>query len=225
MATFADLMSLLLTFFVLLLSFASVEQSKFNVAMTSLRGALGVLNSRQGAAVPISNMPMFQIGKGRIDQVVEQMVDSIQSELKAMGIMDMLQVSQNRERLHFTISEPLLFSPGSADLNPAVDPLMSIIAEILNMVPFEVRVEGHTDNIPISTARFPSNWELSFARGKAMAEKFMQYGVSPSRFQIIGYGEYRPVADNDTPAGRGLNRRVEIIVNLRDEIRRSLIED
>jgi chemotaxis protein MotB len=224
MATFADLMSLLLTFFVLLLSFASVEQSKFNVAMTSLRGALGVLNSRQGAAVPISNMPMFQIGKGRIDQVVEQMVTSIQSELRGMGMLDMMQVSQTHDRLQFTISEPLLFVPGSSDLNPAVDPLMAIIAEILNMVPFEVRIEGHTDNIPISTVRFPSNWELSFSRGKALADRFAHYGVSPSRFQIIGYGEYRPVADNSTSAGRSLNRRVEIMVNLREEVRRSILD-
>jgi chemotaxis protein MotB len=225
MATYADMVTLLLTFFVLLLSFATMEQVKFNVAMTSLRGALGVLNSRQGVSVPVSNMPQFQIGRGRLDQVVEQMVQQIQSELRQMNLADLLQVNQTRDRLHFTLSEPLLFESGRAEVRQEADEILSVIAEIINMIPFEVRVEGHTDNIPIRTARFPSNWELSFGRGLALTQKFMEFGVNPSRFQVIGYGEHRPLAENTTAQGRAINRRVEVIINLRDEVRRSILPD
>ena len=137
--------------------------------------------------------------------------------------MELLQAQQNRDFLHFNIAEPLLFESGQAIIRQEADAILSSIAEILNTVPFEIRVEGHTDNIPISTARFPSNWELSYARALALTNRFIEHGVNASRFQVIGYGEFRPMADNTTPQGRGLNRRVEIIVNLREEIRRTLL--
>ena len=223
MATYADMVTLLLTFFVLLLSMATIEQTKFAVAMTSLRGALGVMNSRQGVSIPISNMPMFQIGRGRIDQVLEQQVQQIMDQVRDENLIELLQAQQNRDFLHFNIAEPLLFESGQAIIKEEASEILAAIAEILNTVPFEIRVEGHTDNIPISTVRFPSNWELSYARALALTNRFIEHGVNPSRFQVIGYGEYRPMADNATPQGRGLNRRVEIIVNLRDEIRRTLL--
>jgi chemotaxis protein MotB len=223
MATYADMVTLLLTFFVLLLSFASMEQQKFAVAMTSLRGALGVMNSRQGVSIPISNMPMFQIGRGRIDQVVEMQVQKILEQAKIEELLDMLTAHQTKDFLHFNIAEPMLFNSGEAVIKSAADTLLKAIAEILNTVPFEIRIEGHTDNIPISTFRFPSNWELSYARALALSLRFVEHGVNPSRFQVIGYGEFRPIADNATPQGRGLNRRVEVYVNLRDEVRRTLL--
>jgi chemotaxis protein MotB len=223
MATYADMVTLLLTFFVLLLSFASIEQQKFAVAMTSLRGALGVMNSRQGVAIPISNMPMFQIGRGRVDLVVEQQVQSIMEHVREHDMMELLQAHQNRDFLHFNISEPLLFETGQAEIKAEANAILAAIAEILIPLPFEVRIEGHTDNIPISTARFPSNWELSYARSLALTSRFIEHGVAPARFQVIGYGEFRPMADNTTAQGRAINRRVEIFVNLRDEVRRTLL--
>jgi chemotaxis protein MotB len=223
MATYADMVTLLLTFFVLLLSFATMEQTKFNVAMTSLRGALGVMNSRQGVSIPISNMPMFQIGRGRIDAMVEQQVQNVMEQVREQDLIELLQAHQNRDFLHFNIAEPLLFESGQAVIKPEADAILYAISEILNMVPFEVRVEGHTDNIPISTLRFPSNWELSYARSIALIQRFIYHGVNPARFQAIGYGEHRPMADNATAQGRAINRRVEIFVNLREEVRRTLL--
>jgi len=112
----------------------------------------------------------------------------------------------------------MLFTSGSADLRLESSEILEQISRVLNMVSFEVRVEGHTDNIPISTERFPSNWELSQARALSVVRRFIENGVEPSRFQVIGYGEYRPKATNDTPEGRTINRRVEISVNLQSEI-------
>ena len=223
MSTYSDMVTLLLTFFVLMLSMANMEEQKFTAAMTSLKGALGLLNSAAGASIPITTMPMFQVGKGQNDQIIEQVLEQVQMELKLTGMQDMLRIDKTKDRLHFTISEPMLFDSGRAELKPSADSLLIVISNILAMVPFEVRIEGHTDNIPIHTVRFPSNWELSYARGKALAERFQSRGVAPSRFQIIGYGEFRPIADNTTPIGRGLNRRTEIFVNLREEVRQSIL--
>jgi len=223
MSTYSDMVTLLLTFFILLLSFATMEQVKFDVAMTSLRGALGLLNSRQGSAVPISNLPNFQVGQGRADQQMEQMMQQVAQQLQASNLQDFMQVDQTKDRLHINIAEPMLFDSGSADIKAAADTLLKLVADILNIVSFEVRIEGHTDNVPMRSARYPSNWELSFGRGVALARKFMQFGVAPERFQVVGYGEYRPIADNDTREGRAINRRVDIYVNLRAEPRQALL--
>lgn len=223
MNTYGDMMTLLVTFFVLLISYSTIEQKKFTMAMTSLRGALGVMTSSQGVSLPVSSMPMFQIGKGRIDQIIENIIQQIREQLQRSGMQDQVRMTQSKDQIHFSISEPLLFNSGQAEVKPTADSLLVLIAEILNTVPFEIRVEGHTDNIPIRTARFPSNWELSFARGIALTRKMIDFGVSPERFQVIGYGEYRPIADNTSNQGRALNRRVEIYVNLREGIRRSLM--
>jgi len=223
MATYSDMVTLLLTFFILLLSFANMEQTKFDIAMTSLRGALGLLNSRQGSAIPISNLPNFQVGQGRTDQQVEQMIQQVTQQLQASNLQDLMQVDQTKDRLHLNIAESMLFDPGKADIKPAADSLLKLVANILNLVNFEIRIEGHTDNIPIHTARFPSNWELSYGRSVALASKFYQFGVNRERFQLIGYGEFRPIADNDTREGRAINRRVDIYVNLRSEVRQAIL--
>ncbi len=223
MNTYGDMMTLLVTFFVLLISFSSTEQNKFAMAMSSLSGSLGVLSSARGKIVPISSIPVFKMGRKENDQA--QAVDEAIKELKdltdKLGMRGMLTSSREKDQIHFVISEPLIFATGSADLKKeALEPLI-LISKILNFFPYEIRVEGHTDNVPISKPQYPSNWELSFARGLAIAKLFQSEGVSPSRFQIIGYGEFKPIADNKTEEGKALNRRVEIFVNIKPEIKRN----
>ena len=223
MNTYGDMMTLLVTFFVLLISYSTIESKKFTMAMSSLRGALGIMASSVGSAIPITNMPMFDVGKKQQEQVIEKQIDSIKDLINAGGLADMVQVSSNKDMLHFNIASPMLFDSGTAVVKTSADSVLHVMAEILNLVTFEIRVEGHTDNEPIHSLQFPSNWELSYARALATAQKFMDFNVNPERFQIIGYGEHRPEADNSTVEGRSINRRVEVIVNLRDEIRKSLI--
>ncbi|MCL2062796.1 MAG: OmpA family protein [Candidatus Cloacimonetes bacterium] len=222
MATFCDMSTLLLTFFVLLMSMATIEQVKFTLAMNSLRGALGIM-SATGTAIPITRMPLVQIGTARAEQEIEQQLQELQEMLRSGGISDDIRVHQSSDVLHFTISENYLFDSGSAEVKQEAYEVLGIIARILNTVSFNVRIEGHTDNIPIHTVRFPSNWELSFARSLSISQRFATNGVDPSRFQLVGHGEFRPIADNSTPQGRAINRRVEIFVTLRDEIRSSLM--
>jgi chemotaxis protein MotB len=107
----------------------------------------------------------------------------------------------------------LLFDSGKSDLKPRGMTLLDTLAERLRTMPNEIRVEGHTDNIPIATALYPSNWELSSARATTVGRYFAEHSdIAPIRLSAAGYGEFRPVALNDTREGRARNRRVDLVV-------------
>jgi len=112
------------------------------------------------------------------------------------------------------INAPFLFPSGRAALKTGAVGVLDSLAVFLGKVPYPVRIEGHTDSIPINTARFPSNWELSAARAVAVTRALQGGGVAPDRIAAIGCGEYRPLAPNTTPEGRAENRRVEIFLKL-----------
>jgi chemotaxis protein MotB len=106
----------------------------------------------------------------------------------------------------------LLFESGSAELKPEAKAVLDTIAEILKFLPNKIRIEGHTDDRPIRSARFPSNWHLSVARALNTAYYLMSKGVNPEKISIAGYSEYRPIAPNDSEENRAKNRRVDIVI-------------
>jgi len=108
--------------------------------------------------------------------------------------------------------ERLLFESGSAELKPEAKAVLDTIAEILKLLPNKIRIEGHTDDRPIKSARFPSNWHLSVARALNTAYYLMSKGVNPEKISIAGYSEYRPIAPNDSEENRAKNRRVDIVI-------------
>jgi chemotaxis protein MotB len=110
------------------------------------------------------------------------------------------------------IRTDFLFSSGAATLAPSADSILRQISESLKPFPNPIRVEGHTDNRPINTPAYPSNWELSSARAATVVQLFMQSGIDPRRLAVIGLGEYRPTQSNDTPEGRNANRRVVLVI-------------
>jgi chemotaxis protein MotB len=110
------------------------------------------------------------------------------------------------------ISTDLLFGSGSALLSSTAVKALQGLADSLKPFPNPLRVEGHTDDLPISTAAFPSNWELSAARAASVVHLFMDRGVSPDRLSVMGFGPYRPIAPNDSASGRNANRRVEVVI-------------
>ena len=114
------------------------------------------------------------------------------------------------------ISTDILFGSGIARLSPGAGPVMQRLADTLKRWPNSIRVEGHTDDRPINTASFPSNWELSAARAASVVHLFMDRGIAPGRMAVLGFGPYRPVAANNTAAGRNANRRVELVILSRD---------
>ncbi len=224
MTTYGDMMTLLVTFFVLLISFSSIQESKFKQAMNSLQGALGVLTADGGRLIFKPQMPYYEIKRHDFDYEMEKILQQLEEITERTGTHEDVKYERSKDRIHFSIANPMLFESGSDLVKTGANELMAQIAKVLSMVPFEIRVEGHTDNIPIHTARFPSNWELSSARALAIVRQFIDQGIAPERFQAIGFGEFRPIASNDTPEGRSQNRRVEIYVNLRDEVSGKLLD-
>ena len=212
MVTYGDLMSLLLTFFVLLASFSSIELSKFKQAMGSFLGALGVLESDRGRMTYSETFVSYQTSLNRSLEWFSWFV-------QRQGLSDMVSVYESEEGLRIRISNPLLFDLGRAEVKARARELLRQIAFMLGDLPCDVVVEGHTDDLPIHTDRFPSNWELSAIRAVNVVKVLAEYGVPPGRLTAVGYGEYRPLRPNDSEEHRALNRRVEIFVRWRNDER------
>ncbi len=120
------------------------------------------------------------------------------------------------EGIQIKINDSFLFASGRAELQHGAQGILKQISTFLDGKPNVVSISGHTDSLPISTRRFPSNWHLSAARAIAVARQLQDSGISPQRISATGYGEFRPVAENDTAAGRAENRRVEIFMKFED---------
>ncbi|MDX5386331.1 MAG: flagellar motor protein MotB [Alteromonadaceae bacterium] len=264
--TFADLMSLLMCFFVLLLSFSEIDAQKFKQIAGELSKAFGVQREVPALEVPMGTSPIFdkfspappeptvvnEIRQTTTDQQpqlqtlndpTEQAVqDAIQEQMDANlaeilevlepAIMDgRINVSEDQRRIVIRVEEKGSFPSGSAQLTWEFEGLLLDMAEVLADMPGDLAVEGHTDNIPIRTERFFSNWDLSAARAAAVANVLLARDqVSPERLRVTGLADTRPRVANTTADNRAKNRRVEIIIDLsgpleEQEIRlRELIE-
>ncbi|MFZ0392054.1 MAG: OmpA family protein [Calditrichia bacterium] len=212
MVTYGDLMSLLLTFFVLILSFSSIELRKFQQAMGSLKGALGVLPREQSVVrqwEPIlPQLTDFQ--KRRIQRVVSQLRNMVKRE----GMENEVTMEATAEGVIIRIDSPILFEVGEAELKSQAYPILNKIIEMTRDWPNSIRVEGHTDNLPIHTVQYPSNWELSTARALSVLRYFLNEGkIEPERLAAVGYGEFHPLVPNSSVENRSKNRRVEIYVD------------
>ena len=217
LTTFGDLMALLLTFFVLLLSFSATEQDDFEHALGSLQGALGVLSGDPILSSPIKlHVPIV---KGDITEARPTLKDAaaeIEEEIEAEAQQENIEVLQGAEGIIIRISDQALFDSGKADLKSDLLPLLARIGGVLNRVPNPIEIEGHTDNLPISNDEFRNNHWLSNARALRVLDRLVEEaGIDQSRLSAIGYGEFKPVdpnADNNSPENRARNRRVEIKV-------------
>src|SRR6202167_4604453 len=130
------------------------------------------------------------------------------------GLIDAKMVTVRRENLwlEIEINTDILFSSGSGAVAPAAEPVLDKLPGVLKPLPNPIRGEGHTDDRPIKTAAFPSNWELSAARSASVVHEFTKAGIDPLRLEIVGFGEYHPRQSNDTVEGRNANRRVAILI-------------
>jgi chemotaxis protein MotB len=207
MVTYGDMMSLLLCFFVLILSFSSVEISKFKKAMGSLRGALGIMPTDTGSSTSRSFPQSMQNAKA-----IEALED-MEETFRKLDVTDDVQWEVTPEGVHIVMNDPVMFDLGKADLKPDVFPILQAIVKVIDAEnPEDIEVQGHTDDLPIHTSQFPSNWELSAARALNVVKYFAYKGdIPPRKLSAIGYGEYRPAYIN-TDRDRSKNRRVEIFL-------------
>jgi len=232
LVSYADFITLLFAFFVVMYAISSVNEGKYKVLSNSLVNAFNNTTAKPGGqpiaviqgAPPIQARPVFRPDKLPEQKIIEQKKAETRKQMKnvAGDIMEALKplIAQGKVRLLETsrgvtieINDSILFAPGQATLQPASISAMKAIAEVLASSDFPITIEGHTDNIPISTPQFPSNWELSAMRATTVLRLFNDGGVGAERLTAIGYGDTRPVETNTTPEGRARNRRVSILID------------
>lgn len=219
--SYGDMMTLLLTFFVLIVSFSTTELIKFRQAMGSLKGSVGVLLEQDGSSIihrerlsrPAIMETKVQVENDQNVQIKEK-IDEIVTSSMRWNIADGIGVDMREEGVNFRFSDKLLFDIGSAELRPTVYEILDKIGTMIDLFYCEVRVEGHTDNLPIYTGSYNSNWELSSERATSVARYFVeQRHIDPTRIVTVGCGEHRPLLPNTSSRNRAKNRRVEIILN------------
>lgn len=213
MVTFADLMSLLLTFFVLLLSFANMEVVKFKSAVGSIQNALGLKSVFELSDVPSGNELLDhenpQEGDGQAVQ--EQIVEELERILEQAGLQNSGTAKVSKRGVVLQLEGDLLFASGEAAISPKALPVLDALSAYIAGQSRFVDVVGHTDDVPIATAVYPSNWELSAARAGQAVRYLSEKGVKPFRMRAIGQAHTVPVSENTTPEARANNRRVEFV--------------
>lgn len=209
MVTYGDIMSLLLTFFILIVSFSSIQMAEYQKAMGSLKGALGVLKYKQ-SSVKLSPKKMIQL-KGFKNTSAGSKLKDIQTYIEKNNLADSISIEVTKNGIVIRMMNPILFDLGKANLKRRGLPLLNKIAGVARSFPNKIRVEGHTDDLPIHTPEFPSNWELSAIRAINVIHYFQDVGhISPKRLYYAGYGSNKPLVPNTSERNRAKNRRVEI---------------
>jgi len=164
---------------------------------------------------PATNGTNKNAGQGNVDAETTS-IESIKAKLDKFAADNHIQaslVSSIEERgLVVSIQETLLFASGSAVITAQARAILEKVSTVLAAAPNQIKVEGHTDNLPIHTAQFPSNWELSVIRATNVVQILQSDGITPDRLSATGYGEYRPIAANNSDAGRSKNRRIDLII-------------
>jgi len=208
--TYGDLMSLLLCFFILIVSFSNTEMVKLRKAFASLHGALGVMP--QQAIINLNNQKPMPDLTDYQRMILMKTLQGLTKFLQENDIHEEVGLELTSKGIRLRISNPLLFELGRAELKPEILPVLSKLAELTKSWPSQIRVEGHTDDLPIHTAKYPSNWWLSSARAMSVLEYFEDEGSSPLKLSAVGYAEFRPLVSNDSEESRAKNRRVEIFI-------------
>ncbi len=246
MATFGDMMSLLLTFFVLLLSFANMDVVKFRDAFGSLREALGVQTEAPGTfqakssqaiqlneleareqivEVVVEKDERAETGEKEPDDAAEDPGDSeqeqlqadIQSAIEAQSLQGLVEAVPGDNGVTIRVKGSLVFKSASDDLRSTASSLLDTILQIAEEYPYSIAVEGHTDRVPIQNDRYPSNWHLSAARAVSGVNYLIERGIDPTRLKAAGYGSTRPLVPEVDPTSRGMNRRLEFVFYHEDE--------
>ncbi len=234
--TFADMVTLLMVFFILLFAIGNVEQEKWRDIKESLREALGAdsieeLGTRQG--LDVVKQVQTQVDEKTVHAVdevgamVNREMEDIISEVEEFVFKNKLsgevRVSSDPRGAVITISDVVLFPPGSAEMTPQGRKTLRQVFDVLKQFQYNVKIEGHTDNTPIHTLRYPSNWELSAFRASEVAHMMIDDGFPPERLSVEGFAEFRPKVPNTSAENRAINRRIEVVYQ-RGSIRQRMVK-
>ena len=228
LVSYADFMTLLFAFFTTMYAVSTVDSGKLSSVAAGLHSAFDASGTDATVAphmarLPPSTMPgLLPAGKGIVGTgdgdvartaAVSDARTAIERALNDDLAAHRIQLTEDRRGLVLSIPEAGSFPAGSAEMSGAAGQVMTRLSSALQELPNTIRIEGHTDDTPIHTARFTSNWELSTARATEVVQFLIQQGgMSPDRLSAAGYGAFHPLADNASPDGRARNRRVDVIV-------------
>jgi len=234
--SYADFITLLFAFFVVMYSVSSVNEGKYRVLSKSLDDAFSSKKTVQQGNDPMAvSEGSSKINPIKLDHLMtltpevqksreisatvmaeRRRLKQISSQFKAVLEpyikQNLVAVKENDFWLELELKSKILFASGEADLTPRALPIIKKIAEIIRRTRNMINVEGHTDNVPIDTVEFPSNWDLASARAASVVRQLVEDGINPARLAAVGYGEFHPIADNNSVDGRFKNRRVLLVL-------------
>lgn len=239
MVSYADFVTLLFAFFVVMYAISSVNEGKYRVLADTMTEAfkvapkspdpiqIGKENKVVSSSRPANEIikPIKILPKSRrsYEREMKQIAETVSKSIQPLIKQGLIKVTQHKLWVEIEMNSNILFSSADSELEEEAFPALKALAGVLKKLPNSIDVEGHTDNIPINNEQFPSNWELSAARAASVVHLFTRYGVSPGRLSSIAYAEFRPVSSNATAAGRLRNRRVKVVI-LADKNARRIVE-
>lgn len=231
MVSYADFITLLFAFFVVMYSISSVNEGKYKVLSEALDGVFNQPD-RSIRPIPIGDERVRGIDGGNSDfdeqqerDPLDMIAESIRGEFANLLGDGQLHIRANEMWLELELSSSLLFPSADSIPHQHAFDIIEKIAEILKPYENPIQVEGFTDNLPIKTPTFPTNWELSAARAATVVRMLAMEGVAPTRLAAVGYGEFQPIASNDSAEGRAKNRRVVLIISRNTEGRHEPVFD
>jgi len=227
LVSYADFITLLFAFFVVMYAFAKADQKKQQQVSAAIETAFRTMGMHTEPALPRENAPPAPHAvmndtllspdevRADLDRIQRQLSGLLAAQVDAHAVS----IQMGRDGLVISLREAGFFASGSATPKPESLPALRQIAAALARTPYDLRVEGHTDNVPIHTGEFDSNWELSTARATCIARLLLELkAVPPDRLSAAGYAEFHPVAGNATAEGRAQNRRVDLVILPRSKI-------
>jgi chemotaxis protein MotB len=220
LTTFNDMVTLLMVFFVLMFSLSSIDSIKMADFQLALQSGLGLLREGKQISIAVQDSQLVKDmshlniqTQGRDGMSGPSMQQTVEIALESLDADIGIQVTYTEQGAHLSFEDGVLFDFGRAAISSEGYAVLDEIVEVVRKMPYPIRVEGHTDNVPIQTKRFPSNWELSTARAVNVVKYFAETGrIDPRRLSAVGYGESKPMVTNDSPRNRAKNRRVEIVL-------------
>jgi len=234
LVSYADFVTLLFAFFVVMYSISSVNDTKYAHLSEALDDAFSKVTKVHRVDDPIQigvepttirpiildNPTTEEVNKRKAlsDEILKerrqlQMVsEQFEDVLQPYVNNDLVKVKRNDFWIELEMNSQLLFLSGEAELSNQAKPVLRKVSEVIRRMPNVINIEGHTDNVPIDTVEFPSNWDLSSARATTVVREFVLNGISPKRLSAVGYGEFHPVADNSNVDGQNKNRRVVLVL-------------
>lgn len=209
MDTYADTITLLLTFFILLYSISAVDSEKLKELAEALQSSL----TGKQSVKELQSLDDIKIDIEKESNKYEDLAKKLNEIIDKNSLTEVIKIREEDRGIVLQLDESILFDPGKAEIKESSADILDTISKIIEETDNDIIAEGHTDNVPINNEKYKSNWELSTDRALNIVKYFIENKkINPVRLSVKGYGEYSPIASNDTPENRSKNRRVDILV-------------